>query len=81
MDENACLQAHNEKRSLHGASALVWDDELERNAQQWADHLKSIGDVIHSKGTGEGENLAWSNGTKYTTCEDAMRGWQVVFSN
>ena len=77
MDKTACLEAHNEKRSLHGAEPLVWDDTLEKHAQQWADHLVTIGESVHSEVPDEGENLAWGKGSKYLTCVDAMTGWQV----
>ncbi|KAL9981257.1 hypothetical protein ACROYT_G009934 [Oculina patagonica] len=43
--ENACLRAHNERRALHGASPLVWDDALVQSAQVWADHLAATGQV------------------------------------
>ena len=42
----ACLKAHNERRALHGASPLVWDDTLVEHAQVWADHLAATGKFI-----------------------------------
>ena len=75
MDHDACLQAHNAKRALHGASPLVWNDTLTQHAQTWADHLLSLDSMVHATGTGEGENLASGRGPTFLTCVDAMNGW------
>nr|XP_058942718.1 ectin-like [Pocillopora verrucosa] len=72
----ACLKAHNERRALHGASPLVWDDTLVEHAQVWADHLAATGKIHHDPNRdGEGENIAWFKGYKTADCEDALVGW------
>jgi len=75
VDHDACLQAHNAKRALHGASPLVWNDTLTQHAQTWADHLLSLDSLVHANGIGEGENLAWGKGPTFRTCVNAMNGW------
>lgn len=76
VDKIACLQAHNAKRDIHGASSLVWDDTLEQHAKEWADHLLSEGKGLkHATQTGEGENLYWGKTSSHRTCEDAMNSW------
>ena len=73
---NACLKAHNERRALHGASPLVWDDTLVEHAQVWADYLAATGKIHHDPNRdGEGENIAWFKGYKTADCEDALVGW------
>ncbi|CAH3109232.1 unnamed protein product, partial [Pocillopora meandrina] len=73
---NACLKAHNERRALHGASPLVWDETLVEHAQVWADHLAATGKIHHDPNRdGEGENIAWFKGYKTADCEDALVGW------
>ena len=75
----ACLKAHNERRALHGASPLVWDDTLVEHAQIWADHLAETGKIRHDPNRdGEGENIAWFKGHKTADCEDALVGWLVA---
>ena len=49
----ACLKAHNERRALHGASPLVWDDTLVEHAQVWADHLAATGKIHHDPNRNE----------------------------
>ena len=74
---NACLQAHNAKCRCHGAAPLVWDAKLAQNAQNWANHLLKLGNMVHATGTDEGENLytSWSSGGRNSTCIDAMKAW------
>ncbi|XP_078363438.1 Golgi-associated plant pathogenesis-related protein 1-like [Oculina patagonica] len=79
--ENACLRAHNERRALHGASPLVWDDALVQSAQVWADHLAATGKIRHDPNLNkEGENIAWFRGHHTADCTDALRGWHPGFS-
>ena len=73
---NACLKAHNERRALHGASPLVWDDTLREHAQAWADHLAETGKIRHDPNRDEeGENIAWFKGYRTAGCEDALMEW------
>eukprot|EP00916_Digyalum_oweni_P019550 GHVL01032535.1.p1 GENE.GHVL01032535.1~~GHVL01032535.1.p1 ORF type:complete len:247 (+),score=27.83 GHVL01032535.1:74-814(+) len=69
-----CLQAHNEKRKLHGADKLKLASDLSKHAQQWAEDLAAAGKFEHSRcqvgGDRVGENIAcsWASpiGADYT---------------
>ncbi|KAF4996412.1 hypothetical protein FDECE_12448 [Fusarium decemcellulare] len=66
-DQQAALDAHNEARSAVGNEPLTWDDELAAGAQEWADHLVSLGSLQHSGADGVGENLyAGSSSNPFT---------------
>lgn len=74
--DSACLKAHNDRRVLHGASPLIWNDTLVQHAQVWADHLAATGAFEHDPNlNGEGENLAFFNGTVSRDCTHALLGW------
>ncbi|MBU6420278.1 MAG: CAP family protein [Proteobacteria bacterium] len=49
------LAAHNQYRSALGLPPLHWSTTLAERAQRWAEHLASIGQLVHS---GSGQNLA-----------------------
>ncbi|EUC65429.1 fruiting body protein Sc7 [Rhizoctonia solani AG-3 Rhs1AP] len=49
------LDAHNNERAKHGATALIWDDTLSASAQAWANQCK----FEHSQA---GQNLAAGTG-------------------
>ena len=53
------LAKHNAARTAVGVGALTWDAKLAADAQAWADHLGRDlgGKLVHSEGTGQGENL------------------------
>lgn len=57
--ESDILQAHNDKRALHGVQLLTWDSELAKYAANYAANSFSCNNVqlIHSNGP-YGENLA-----------------------
>lgn len=76
LSENACLKAHNDRRALHGASPLIWNETLVQHAQVWADHLAATGKIRHDPNVGwEGENLATIKGHHTADCTDALVGW------
>ena len=77
VDQSACLDAHNTKRALHGASPLTWDAGLAQDAQIWANHLADIGQMQHEPGIDEGENLFVSYNSQDVTasCDDAVAAW------
>ncbi|XP_068747361.1 Golgi-associated plant pathogenesis-related protein 1-like [Montipora capricornis] len=79
VDKVACLAAHNNKREIHGSPPLAWDDELEKKAQEWANHLLKIDKLMHAteelQGLKQGENLYYAKAVRHKTCEDAMKGW------
>ncbi|KAF9771270.1 hypothetical protein IL306_011101 [Fusarium sp. DS 682] len=55
-DQEKAIDLHNEARKAVGNDPLSWDDSLASDAQEWADHLASIGSLQHSQ-VDEGENL------------------------
>ncbi|RYC78807.1 hypothetical protein BFJ63_vAg18319 [Fusarium oxysporum f. sp. narcissi] len=55
-DQQEAVNLHNNARKAVGNGPLSWDDTLAAGAQQWANHLASIGFLQHSKGN-HGENL------------------------
>lgn len=74
--ENACLKGHNDRRALHGADPLVWNDTLVQRAQVWADHLAANNIIEHDPNlNGEGENIAFFQGRDSADCADALIGW------
>lgn len=78
MDQDACLKAHNDKRKLHDTSPLVWDAELAKDAQAWANHLLGLGYLTHAPvSDDQGENLYMSISTVPTdaTCSQAVEAW------
>ena len=58
------LDAHNAYRALHGTAAMVYDEELAKESQAWAEHMSAQGNMYHSDANGYGENLAvmWGSG-------------------
>lgn len=57
------LDAHNGYRKRHCASPLQLDDNLSRSAQNYAQYLARINQMVHSGTNGLGENLymQWSS--------------------
>ncbi|MGA7936705.1 MAG: CAP domain-containing protein [Kovacikia sp.] len=61
------LKAHNRYRAEVGVPALTWSNTLASHAQEWANHLASLGGVLqHSSGSGEGENLWGGTSGQYS---------------
>lgn len=62
-DAQKALDAHNAARSDVGTAALVWDDTLASNAQEYGETLVSqygsAGTLEHSQVSDQGENLYW----------------------
>lgn len=62
-DAQKALDAHNAARSDVGTAALVWDDTLASNAQEYGETLVSqygsSGTLEHSQISDQGENLYW----------------------
>ncbi|KAI5457508.1 CAP domain-containing protein [Mariannaea sp. PMI_226] len=61
-DQQAALDAHNAARADVGTKPLTWDDSLAADAQSWAEHLVSVGSLVHSGTSGQGENLYMQTG-------------------
>ena len=83
--ENTILNTHNQERANVQVPALSWSNSLAADAQQYADHLVSLGlspdDIApHAQGTGQGENLAWGPSNSFTT-DELAQGWYAEKSN
>jgi uncharacterized protein YkwD len=56
------LALHNRERAAVGVTPLMWSDKLAADARPWAEHVVTIGHMVHDSehlGTlGEGENIA-----------------------
>ena len=67
--QNTILNTHNQERAAVGVAPLTWSDSIAASAQNWADNLLSTGQMVHSTGTGFGENLASGGGPDYATVD------------
>ncbi|KAF2233447.1 PR-1-like protein [Viridothelium virens] len=72
-DQQNALDAQNSARSDVGTAALTWDADLASEAQTYAEHLVSVGELVHSGITTEGENLFM--GYTSTPLADAANDW------
>ncbi|KAF6833619.1 pathogenesis-related protein [Colletotrichum musicola] len=81
-DQQKALDAHNSARSDVGVPALAWDATLAKNAQDWADHLVSVGSLTHSQTSGEGENLYMQSGggSPNANAADAWLGEKSLYN-
>jgi uncharacterized protein YkwD len=73
-DEQNALDAHNSARSEVGAAPLVWDADLAAEAQAYAEELISVGSLVHSGTSGQGENL-YGGSSDATPCVNAANMW------
>ncbi|RGP76680.1 hypothetical protein FLONG3_5120 [Fusarium longipes] len=71
-DQQKAVDLHNEARKEVGNPPLEWDDSLVSGAQEWADHIASLGSLTHSQGK-DGENLYM--GTTDTPYADAIKAF------
>ncbi|CAH8824429.1 unnamed protein product [Trichobilharzia szidati] len=53
------IAEHNRLRALHGCPPLIYDENLAKDAQSWADNLCRMRMLKHSQPDGYGENLAY----------------------
>ncbi|KAL9074665.1 MAG: hypothetical protein Q9157_004294 [Trypethelium eluteriae] len=72
-DQQNALDAQNSARSDVDTAALTWDADLASEAQTYAEHLVSVGELVHSGITTEGENLFM--GYTSTPLADAANDW------
>ena len=79
--QNSILNTHNQERSAVGVAPLTWSDNIAASAQAYADNLLSTGQLVHSTGTGYGENLASGGGPEYATVDVLQQGWVNEKSN
>ncbi len=68
------LDAHNQYRAIHGAPEMVLDSAVTASAQRWAEHLADSQIFEHSRGSGNGENLAAMWGGRHTGVS-ATKAW------
>ncbi|MEL7446278.1 MAG: CAP domain-containing protein [Pseudomonadota bacterium] len=65
--EHVWLQAHNTERAEFGAPDLVWSEQLEQEARDWANRIAREGRMRHAsldQRKGRGENL-WMGSAGY----------------
>ncbi|RUS71314.1 hypothetical protein EGW08_020922 [Elysia chlorotica] len=81
------LKAHNDRRKKHGVPPMKLNNDLNKYAQEWADHLVKTSTFQHSNCTlsnGErvGENIAqkWSSAGADFTGEEATEMWYSEIS-
>jgi uncharacterized protein YkwD len=55
---NTILAIHNRERAAVGVPPLVWSDSLAAGAKDWAEHLATLNQMVHSTDMSYGENLA-----------------------
>ena len=75
-DVKETLGLHNKYRCMHGGPLMVWDDDVAKNAQKWADkgkfeHSSSRDRFINGEQCGE--NLAWASPS--CSAEKAVKMW------
>jgi len=58
LDKLETLLAHNKYRSIHKAPKLIFDEQLNKEAEIYAKQLSKRGTLEHTKSTLYGENLA-----------------------
>lgn len=77
-DQREYLAAHNELRAKKGVPPLTYDLKLEAFAKKWSNHLASTAGgcrLIHSRATGQGENLAMFMGYKTLSPSSVFDMW------
>jgi pathogenesis-related protein 1 len=74
-DAQAAVDFHKAKRKDVGSPPLAWSNGLAGVAQQWADHLASLGcNLQHTQNNKHGENLFAGAGKSFTAV-DASQSW------
>ena len=62
----SALNMHNQYRAQHGAEPLTVSEDLNKIAQDYANHIAKINQMVHSQnkynGENLGENIYWSFG-------------------
>ncbi len=72
--EGRVLSAQNAERTRVGAPPLVWDAELAKSADAWAQKLAKTGAFDHEKQDAQGENLWMGTSSAYEP-EEMVDGW------
>ncbi len=68
------LAAHNEERAATGVPTLVWNEDLARDAADWANTLKGSATLHHAGVQGQGENL-WMGTRDYFAPATMVGDW------
>ena len=68
------IAAHNVYRNEVGVAPLTYSSSLATSAQAWAEHVASIGSLVHSSGS-YGENIASGMPTGSLSWTDAVNLW------
>ena len=81
------LQAHNMFRKIHGSPPMKLDNQMSKDAEEYAKKLASMGTLQHSgreARKGAGENLAMKCSSRkedFMTAEEATKNWLVIATN
>lgn len=68
------LAVHNAARAAVGVPPMVWDARVASYAVYYANTLRASCRLVHSSGSGYGENLFWGSGKEWTARE-AVQSW------
>ncbi|KAK6218533.1 hypothetical protein QIS74_06413 [Colletotrichum tabaci] len=75
-DQQRALDLHNTYRAEVGNPPLTWDAGLAESAQAWANHLTTVGSLVHDTNPGgQGENLALQSGGTNTYYANGVQLW------
>ena len=75
-DKESCVFGFNFIRSRHQVSNLTWDDGLAHQAEQWAIHMATNKQFVHSTFEDENGNrygeVLYVDGGELKNCHDAI---------
>ncbi len=72
------LESHNQIRSLHQANKLKVNNELNKLAQIWAEHIADTNKFEHSNHSYLGQSLGENIAMRYTSTGDELTGRQMT---
>lgn len=72
------LETHNKYRNSHKVGTLKSNSELNKLAQDWADHLTTAGGLSHSKNTYEGKRIGENVASRWGSIGADYTGREVV---
>jgi pathogenesis-related protein 1 len=68
------VNPHNSARAAVGVGAVSWDENVAAFARSWVAKLAGDCRLVHSSGSGYGENLFGGSGADFTAA-DAVSSW------